>query len=138
MTPLRPPNEDRGPVFLERKTYRARRMMDGARLLPLLGVALFMVPALWPKSAVIAPPAPDSFAAPVTTSGAMLYVFGLWGFLTLAAAVMARGLARAEEAEAAIATSSSNDAALLTATAPDADHADHAAQQGAAARHEGG
>ncbi len=135
MTPLRPPNEDRGPVFLERKTYRARRMMDGARLLPVLGVVLFMVPALWPKSAATVIHTPDSFAAPVTTSGAMLYVFGLWGLLTLAAALMARGLARAEEAEAASAPTNSNDAPHSTATAPDADHAE---QQGAAARHEGG
>ena len=36
-------------VFLERETYRRRRIMDAARLLPLLGVALFALPLLWPK-----------------------------------------------------------------------------------------
>ena len=35
-------------MFLERRSYRQRRMMDALRLLPVLGLCLCMVPLLWP------------------------------------------------------------------------------------------
>ncbi|MFC6584470.1 hypothetical protein [Sulfitobacter aestuariivivens] len=45
---------ERAPVFLERRRYRARRMMDAVRLLAFLGIALWMVPLMWgcPETAV--------------------------------------------------------------------------------------
>ena len=33
------------PLFLERRSYRFRRMMDAVRLLPLLVLAFWMVPS---------------------------------------------------------------------------------------------
>ena len=65
----------RPPVFLERETYRRRRIMDAARLLPLLGVALFALPLLWPTSQDPA----QGEAVPM--SSAVLYIFGAWAFL---------------------------------------------------------
>lgn len=66
------------PVFLERQSYRRRRLSDAARLLPLLGVALLSVPLLWPA-------ADDAGAgiAPLPTSVAMSYLFSVWAALIL-------------------------------------------------------
>ena len=59
------------PVFLERRSYRKRRMMDAVRLLPLLGLALWMVPLMWGV--------PEAQSADVTRmSSALRYVFGIW------------------------------------------------------------
>ena len=38
---------ERGPVFLARRAYFQRRMMDAARLLPVLGAGMFVLPLLW-------------------------------------------------------------------------------------------
>jgi hypothetical protein len=77
-----PPNT----VYLERRTYRRRRMMDAARLLPVLGVLLFLVPLLW---------APDP-AEPAATSRGVIYIFAVWAGLIAAAAWISRYLARSE------------------------------------------
>ena len=69
------------PLFLERRSYRQRRLMDAARLLPLLGALLWMVPLLWPRSQ----PDQGHDAAAVSTSSAILYMFAVWIFLALAA-----------------------------------------------------
>ena len=73
-------------VYLERRTYRRRRMMDAARLLPIVGVLLFMVPLLW---------TPDP-AQPAATSRGVIYIFAIWAALILISAVLSRFLARAE------------------------------------------
>lgn len=65
-------------VFLEQETYRRRRVMDAARLLPLLGVALFALPLLWPK-----PGDPGGEATSVSMSSAVLYIFGVWALLII-------------------------------------------------------
>ena len=65
-------------VFLEQETYRRRRVMDAARLLPLLGVALFALPLLWPK-----PGDPGGEGTSVTMSSAVLYIFGVWALLII-------------------------------------------------------
>jgi hypothetical protein len=67
--------------FVERKTYRRRRLMDIARLLPLLGALLFLVPLMWPAA--------DPKLAPGTATGmamsdAFIYMFVVWGLLILA------------------------------------------------------
>ena len=69
------------PLFLERRSYRQRRLMDAARLLPLLGALLWMVPLLWPRSQAVQ----GSDATDVSTSSAILYMFAVWIFLALAA-----------------------------------------------------
>jgi hypothetical protein len=66
------------PVFLERQSYRRRRLTDAARLLPLLGAALFSVPLLWPTA--------DDAGAGITalpTSAAITYLFSIWAALIL-------------------------------------------------------
>lgn len=67
-------------IFLERETYRRRRIMDAARLLPILGLALFAVPLLWPTPSDVA-----ASGEPVPMSSAVLYVFGVWAFLIVLA-----------------------------------------------------
>lgn len=62
-------------LFLERRTYRRRRQMDAARLLPILGATLWCVPLLWSNSG----------AGTVPTSQAIIYVFGVWCLLIWAA-----------------------------------------------------
>lgn len=72
-----------GPVFLERSTYRRRRLVDAMRVLPLLGVGLWTVPLLWNVQARETP-----------MSHAVLYVFGVWLLLVIAAGIMAVTVAR--------------------------------------------
>ena len=64
-------------VFLERQTYRRRRLMDAARLMPVLGALLFAVPLLWPAAG------DPGGAQPMSTSGAILYIFTVWAVLIL-------------------------------------------------------
>ncbi|QYZ70834.1 hypothetical protein [Neotabrizicola shimadae] len=79
--PVRPSS----PLFLARASYRRRRLIDAARLLPLAGAFLFLLPVLW---------APSDLPAGVGRDTAMdgLYLFAAWALLILAAALMAPGL----------------------------------------------
>lgn len=72
--------EGRSPVFVERRTYRRRRMADAARMLPLLGGLLFCLPLLW---AVDRPP---------STTASMFYLFSIWVLLCLVSAIVSRRL----------------------------------------------
>jgi hypothetical protein len=74
---MRPPP---GPLFQSRPGYRSRRLGDSARLLPMQGLVLFMVPLLGGLGH--------------STSGGGLYIFGVWAALVLAAAVLSRPLGR--------------------------------------------
>jgi len=71
-------------MFLERRTYRRRRLMDAARLLPVVGLLLFMVPLLWALNRTDA----------AATSSTMVYVFAVWAVLIAAAVVLSRALSR--------------------------------------------
>tara|TARA_R110002110_G_scaffold140479_2_gene327782 strand:- start:1198 stop:1479 length:282 start_codon:yes stop_codon:yes gene_type:complete len=57
-------------MFLERKGYRMRRLMDAVRLVPILGLGLWMVPLLWSH--------PDEPGGSVSISSALTYLFGVW------------------------------------------------------------
>lgn len=74
--PVKPPR------FLARQNYRRRRVADAARLLPVLGLFLILLPILWRPAET---PAPD------TASGGT-YLFAVWLFLIATAALLARVL----------------------------------------------
>lgn len=80
-------------VFLERQTYRRRRLMDAARLLPALGALLMMVPLLWPQSGSQSGSIPASGpnaemgTQGVPISDAIIYVFSVWAGLIILSAL---------------------------------------------------
>jgi len=74
---MKPP---RGPLFLERETYLRRRVMDGARILPVAGFVLVLLPVLWSR------------ADGSNIAAEAIYLFVLWCALILAAAILARPL----------------------------------------------
>lgn len=71
----------RRPVFLPPEGYRQRRLRDAARLLPVLGAALLLVPLLW---------TPSDSPEGVSNSGALIYVFLVWAALILGARALSR------------------------------------------------
>ena len=68
----------REPMFLARQTYRRRRLMDAARLLPFIGAFAFAVPVLWNEGA--------------ETSSGVIYLFVAWMVLILLAAWLSQKL----------------------------------------------
>lgn len=76
----------RTPVFLERRSYRRRRMGDAAMLLPVLGAVLLVIPLLW-----------QSEAGGARTTDVMLYIFGVWVLLAGLARFVSRDLGRSVE-----------------------------------------
>jgi len=74
-----PPRE---PIFLGRETYRRRRLIDAARILPVVGALLFLGPML------------GSGAAPRSTALGGLYIFAVWFGLIVMAALLVRWLGR--------------------------------------------
>ena len=85
MKPRRPPK------FLAHRSYRRRRMIDAARLLPVLGLFLILMPILWRPAAT---PEPD-------TARGGIYLFAVWLLLIAVAFVLARRLSREERDGAA-------------------------------------
>ena len=79
----------RPPVFLPEGRYRQKRVRDAAQLLPVLGVALLLVPLLW---------TPSDAPGGVGNAAALLYVFGVWAGLIAGAFGLARAL-RPDEGE---------------------------------------
>jgi hypothetical protein len=73
----------RNQVFLERRSYRMRRLADAARLLPVLGLVLCLLPIFWQ---------PDVSGAPRMTAWDGIYLFVVWLALIVLAAVIARRL----------------------------------------------
>lgn len=66
------------PVFLARDSYRRKRLEDSARLVPLAGLILLLMPLMW--------------AARAGTSGALIYVFSIWALLILVVGLLSRAL----------------------------------------------
>ena len=77
------------PLFLARRSYRRRRMMDAARVLPVAGAVILMLPALWSPEAT---PEPD-------TARGTVYLFAAWGMLIACAFLLARRLGDAQYEE---------------------------------------
>lgn len=80
------------PLFLGRKGYRARRLRDAARILPVLGLVLVLLPVLW------APAAADVRA----TVGDAIYLFVVWLGLILGALLLGRGLTQDDGGDDAV------------------------------------
>lgn len=80
----------RGPVFLARRSYRMRRLRDGARLLPVAGTFLLLLPILWQPA--------TTEARDTAFDG--IYIFAVWAGLIIVAAILSRALGTGEEAEA--------------------------------------
>ncbi|MBE1292930.1 MAG: hypothetical protein GJ677_10610 [Rhodobacteraceae bacterium] len=78
--------------FLERQSYRRRRLIDTIRMLPVIGAVLWAVPLLWRQSE-------DS--GTVLTSDAIIYIFLVWLLLVVGGGWLAQSLKRsnAEERE---------------------------------------
>ena len=74
------------PKFLARSSYRRRRIIDTARLLPVLGLFIFFLPVLWH---------PGDTPEPDTARGG-LYLFAGWFALIVAALFLARALTRTD------------------------------------------
>ncbi|MBE0414625.1 hypothetical protein [Yoonia sp.] len=68
-------------VFLERANYRQRRLRDAARLLPMLGAVLWILPLLWRDD-----------AAGSGTGKTGIYIFAVWMFLIVLSAIISRRL----------------------------------------------
>jgi len=81
----------RGPVFVQRRTYRRRRTADGARMLPILGAILFAIPLLWRGGGEAGQPAAD-LAATARTAWVMGYLFVVWLGLVVLSGVVSRFL----------------------------------------------
>ncbi len=72
----------REPAFLARGSYRRRRVVDAARVLPFAGMFLFLLPILWGSE------------EPVRTAWGGIYVFGAWFALVVVSAILSPLLAR--------------------------------------------
>lgn len=70
-------------LFVEPRNYRARRMVDGLRILPMAGVFLIAMPLFWGGSG-------DS----VKSSAVMLFLFGVWIVLILLNFLMTRRIGK--------------------------------------------
>ncbi|MEM6589670.1 MAG: hypothetical protein AAF641_14580 [Pseudomonadota bacterium] len=67
-------------LFVHQRTYKRRRLADAARMLPILGGLLFMIPLLWLD------------AASMSTATVMVYLFLVWAALAGLAALLSRRL----------------------------------------------
>ncbi|WP_136637299.1 hypothetical protein [Pseudooceanicola onchidii] len=76
----------RNRLFLGRGSYRQRRLADAARLMPILGGVLLMLPLLWPRQGI-----GEASEVPPTSS-AMIYIFGVWVALVLASLYLSHNL----------------------------------------------
>lgn len=82
------------PIFLERGSYRRRRVMDAMRLLTILGVVLWLIPALWPNN-------PSADAETLPLSRALFYIFGVWAGLILCSVLLAAKLRSPQQSDEA-------------------------------------
>jgi hypothetical protein len=68
------------PLFLERESYRRRRLMDAARVAPVITAFLFCFPLLWVGR------------EDVPTTFAIIYLFSVWLILVVGAYFLSRRL----------------------------------------------
>ena len=78
---MRPPQQ---PLFLARRTYRRRRLIDAIRLVPVLGALLFLIPVL------------NLSEGGATTLWGGVFLFLSWLGLILLTALLTRRVRRSE------------------------------------------
>ena len=76
----------KSPLFLARAVYRKRRLRDAARLLPLVGLFLFLLPKLWQTTAL------DGAGA----AQDVVFIFVIWAGLIVATAALSHRLSKPE------------------------------------------
>ncbi|MGV6811134.1 MAG: hypothetical protein ACWA47_02725 [Brevirhabdus sp.] len=81
-------SERPGKIFLEQRPYRRRRLIDAARLLPVLGAVLVLAPALI---------GPTGEEASLARRG--IYFFSIWLGLIVATWALARAIGKTERDE---------------------------------------
>lgn len=67
------------PIFLQRENYRQRRVRDAAKLVPFLGLVLWVLPLSWNQ---------DPDGGHISSAG-LIYIFAVWVVLIVLAAVLA-------------------------------------------------
>ena len=75
-------------VFLEKRSYRLRRLIDAVRLLPVLGLLLFLSPLL---------ATPDVSVDPTSTANVGIFIFAAWAVMILAAGWLSARIRRGED-----------------------------------------
>jgi hypothetical protein len=126
---MRPAKPVRRPVFLDPDRYRRRRLMDAARLLPVLGAFLILLPVLW---------LPGSARHDTALEG--IYLFAVWAGLIVLARLFAPGLAAVDagtEGRMLLSMPSANGKADGYADAPPKVQAAEAARPDAAGQSDG-
>ncbi|KQI69510.1 hypothetical protein AN189_03660 [Loktanella sp. 3ANDIMAR09] len=76
-------------LFLARERYRQRRLRDGARMLPIIGFILWVLPMLWVRDE----------GDPGGLAGTVVYVFVVWMVLIGVAFVVARRIDTTDDVE---------------------------------------
>lgn len=99
----------RAPVFLERQSYRRRRLIDAARVLPVAGLVALLLPVLW------------SGDGQTSTAAEAVYMFAVWLVLIVAAGLLSRPLRSAIDREATPGPNPETGPATGPATDPAAD-----------------
>lgn len=72
-------------LFLQRQTYRYRRLVDALRVLPVLGFVLWMLPLLL---------AGEPQRGMASSANSLIFIFGVWCLLIVFAAWLAHRLGR--------------------------------------------
>lgn len=76
---------DRGPTFLERRSYRTRRLIEMSRLIPVVACFGFFLPLLWGEG---------------TTRRGLIYLFSVWALAIFVCAPVATVLTRRRKEDA--------------------------------------
>lgn len=85
------------PLFLARAVYRQRRLRDAARLLPLVGLFLLLLPLLWGRDAPVGQAASQAAGGPTAGAGGLaVFLFAVWAVLIALAAYLAPALVQPE------------------------------------------
>lgn len=69
-------------LFLERRSYQRRRLIDALRMLPFLGVLLWFVPLVWARAS------DAGGGGGVSVVTASIFIFAVWAALATLSAVL--------------------------------------------------